>query len=395
VVVAARSRRAHVVTTRLGSVGGRPAVRLDVAARARWLASVALFGVLPVVTVVTLFATTIQDDAVAFDFRVFYDAAEAILAGESPYQSLDDESAPVARGYVYPPLTALVAVPLTALPPVVAGVLVMALLTLAALAVPYVLGVRDWRCYGLLLLWPPVLSAIQTGSVTLLLVFGAALAWRWRDQTVAPALATGASLAAKLILWPLVVWLAGTRRSVTAALGTVVAAALALGSWAAIGFTGLVDFPSVLRRLQDAVELDSYTVYVLALDAGASDTLARALWLVLGLVVLGAVVLAARAGEDRTAFVLALAASLALTPIVWLHYFALLLVAVAVARKRLSLVWFLPLALVVTPGSGQPTPFETAATLVVAAATLTLAIREARRTDQVFVGPSSAPAIAR
>ena len=39
----------------------------------------------------------------------------------------------------------------------------MALLVGAALAIPYVLGVRDWRCYGLLLLWPPVISAVQTG----------------------------------------------------------------------------------------------------------------------------------------------------------------------------------------------------------------------------------------
>lgn len=373
------------MTTDVGSVKSPVPARLDLSARARRLGAVALFGVLPAVVVVTLFATTISDDAVAFDFRVFYEAAEAVLAGESPYQSLDDESAPVARGYVYPPLTALVVVPFTVLPTVVAGVLVMALLTLSALAVPYVLGVRDWRCYGLLLLWPPVLSAIQTGSVTILLALGAALAWRWRDRTVAPALAVGASLATKLFVWPLVVWLALTRRYVPAALACVASVSLVLGSWAAIGFTGLADFPSVLRRLQDAVELDSYTVYVVALDAGASEAAARAVWLVVGLAVLAAVVPAARAGQDRAAFVLALAASLALTPIVWLHYFALLLVAVAVSQARLSLVWFVPLALVVTPGSGQPTPFETSATLVVVAATLGLAVRDIRRAERVPV----------
>ena len=36
-----------------------------------------VFGVLPAITLLTLFVTTIQDDAVAFDFRVFYAAAEA------------------------------------------------------------------------------------------------------------------------------------------------------------------------------------------------------------------------------------------------------------------------------------------------------------------------------
>jgi alpha-1,2-mannosyltransferase len=343
-------------------------------ARIVQLASYVLFAALPAITVVTLFVSTIEDDAVAFDFRVFYDAAEAVLAGDSPYQSLDDASAVVARGYVYPPITAIAVIPFTLLPAKAAGLLVMALLVSAALLVPWVLGVRDWRCYGLLLLWPPVLSAVQTGSVTILLALGAALAWRFRARTGASAVAVGATLAVKLILWPLVVWMAATRRLLAAVAAVAVAAALVLGSWAAIGFTGLTDYPDVLRRLQDVVELDSYTVYVVALDAGASTAVARALWLGVGIAVLACVVVAARRGREREAFVLALAASLLLTPIVWLHYFALLLVVVALARKTLSLVWFIPLAMVVTPGSGQPTPFETSATLVIAAATVSLSL---------------------
>jgi hypothetical protein len=250
----------------------------------------------------------------------------------------------------------------------------MALLVGAALAIPYVLGVRDWRCYGLLLLWPSVINAIQTGTVTLLLALGAALAWRYRDRTVAAAAAVGATLSLKLILWPLLVWLAGTRRIATALATLAVGASLVLGSWAVIGFTGLAEYPDVLRRLQDAVELDSYTLYVVALDAGAASEVARALWLAVGLTVLAAVGVVARRGDERAAFVLAVAAALLLSPIVWLHYFALLAVVVAVARRSLSLAWFVPLAMVVTPGSGQPTPFETAATLSIAAATVALAL---------------------
>ena len=72
---------------------------------------------------------------------------------------------------------------------------------------------------------------------------------------------------------------------------------------------------------------------------------------------------------------MAIAASLAFTPIVWLHYFALLLVVVAVAQPRLGAVWFVPLAMVITPGSGSPTPFETSATLAIAGLTVALALR--------------------
>ena len=56
----------------------------------------------------------------------------------------------------------------------------MLLLTGAVLATLRALDVRDWRCYGVAFLWPPVLSAIQTGNITLLLGLCAALVWRFR-----------------------------------------------------------------------------------------------------------------------------------------------------------------------------------------------------------------------
>ena len=86
-------------------------------------------------------------------------------------------------------------------------------------------------------------------------------------------------------------------------------------------------------------------------------------------------VVLARRGDERSAFIVAIVASLALTPIVWLHYFAFLLVVVALAQPRLSLVWFVPLGLILTPGSGHPTPFETSWTLAVAGLTIVLALR--------------------
>ncbi len=54
------------------------------------------------------------------------------------------------------------------------------------------------------------------------------------------------------------------------------------------------------------------------------------------------------------------------------------LVVVALAQPRLGIVWFVPLGMVVTPGSGHPTPFETAWTLAVAALTVALALRASR-----------------
>ena len=62
-------------------------------------------------------------------------------------------------------------------------------------------------------------------------------------------------------------------------------------------------------------------------------------WLV-GLALLaGVVAIARRDGGDRAAFSLAIVAAIALTPIVWLHYFALLVVPLALARPKLSWAW--------------------------------------------------------
>ena len=127
--------------------------------------------------------------------------------------------------------------------------------------------------------------------------------------------------------------------------------------------------------MQGVVERDSYTAYVVALDAGASQQVARAIWVAVGVGLIAAVVVLGRRGDERSAFIVAIAASLALTPIVWLHYFALLLVVVALAQPRLGLVWFVPLGMVLTPGSGHPTPFETVWTLVIAALVVALALR--------------------
>ena len=187
--------------------------------RIAWFASIVFCGVLPALTLVLLFASTVQDDAVAFDFRPFYSAAGAVLRGDSPYPALDDPLTASSGAYVYPPLPAIATIPFRALPLEVAGLVLMALLAATALAIPLVLGVRDWRCYGLVFLWPPVLSAIQTGNVTLFLGLAAALAWRFRDRTATSAACIGVTLAAKFFLWPLVVWLAATRRLVSSALG--------------------------------------------------------------------------------------------------------------------------------------------------------------------------------
>ena len=340
---------------------------------------IALFGALPLITLATLVEDWSQRGIVAIDFRQFYGAAEAILSGSNPYPSMADSVAPWAQPdqypYPYPPLPALVTTPLTVLPLEAAQLLVMTASILVAVAIPFVLGVRDWRCYGLLLLWPPVLSAIQTSNPTLLLALAAALAWRFRERPQRLGATVGLTLALKFFLWPLLVWLVASRRLVSSVVAAIVGAGLLVLSWALIDFSGFLGYPAILRATEDRWGDDAYTFRNFALDLGASPELSTAVGLTVGLALLGAVVVVGRRGDDRRAFIIVLAAAFALSPLVWLQYFAFLAVVVAVAQPRLGFLWFVPLAMIVSTGSGHPTAFVAGWTLFVAALTLALALR--------------------
>ena len=342
---------------------------------------VVLCGLLPLLAVWYSIGDGVVGDAQGVDFRfAYYPAAEAVLDGKDPYPAAGfvlRGEAELVIDYVYPPLIAVATVPWTLLPLGLAEALFQLALVAAFVATLAVLGVRDWRCYGVAFLWPPVTDAVTTANVTILLGLGAALTWRFRERELLAGASVGLSVATKILLWPLVVWLAATRRA-RAAIWSVAIAVVALSaSWAVVGFRGLVDYPDLARRLSDRMDERGYTVYALGVDLGLSPGVARALWAALAVALLAATVMVARRGEERHAFVLALAAGIACSPIVWLHYFALLLVVVAVVQPTLAPIWFvgLPLQLAVTTGVYNGSTFQTAAVLAAAALTIVLALR--------------------
>jgi hypothetical protein len=222
------------------------------------------------------------------------------------------------------------------------GVLGLACIGLAL----WVVGVRDWRIYGVVALWPQVIGEIRISHLTPLLCLLAALVWRYRDATVRPGLALGLAGAVKFFLWPIGVWLLATRRSAAAVVAAGIAAASLL---LVLPFTGLDEFTRMLVDLGRAFDQDSYTPFGLLVRLGVSEPAARALALAAGAALL---ILMWR----RRSFALAIAASLALAPIVWLDYYALAAVPLGISRPRLSVVWFLPLATWGLPSSGIAAP---------------------------------------
>jgi hypothetical protein len=307
----------------------------------------------------------------AWDLRFAYlPAAELILDGESPYPALDDPILEDQKGYVYPPQLALLLVPLTALPVEVAAALT-ALGMIAALWLALrLVGVRDVRCYAAALLWMPALSGVLLSNLSLPLALALAIAWRYRDEVWPPAVALGLAVSAKLLLWPLLVWTIVTGRLRTTVLAIVSGAAVTLASWAVIGFAGLTTYPDLLQRLSEIQSERSYSFVGMAATLGLGEPVGRALALLVGLALLVSCVVFARRGDDARSFTCAVAATLALSPIVWLHYLVALLVPVAVARPRFSPVWLLPVLLWTSPRPGYAEGIQTFLPAIVAAVLL-------------------------
>jgi alpha-1,2-mannosyltransferase len=287
-------------------------------------------------------------DWVPPDLGVFLAAGDDVVHGRDPYR--DASSVADEFGYVYPPLLAWVMSPLSAVAGGTAATIWTLLMGASLLVALRLLGVTDWRCYAIALLCPFTRAGFEYGTIGPLLVLLVAATWRLRDRVGPAALSAGGAIAAKLFLWPVIVWFVLTGRVRTAASAVIASVALVLVPWAAIGFAGLAQYPDLLEKAGQRQGYRSYSLVALAEALGTSSALATLISLAVGTTLLAVAFKAARAPasdqttRDRRSLILVLAASLAFTPIVWSHYLVLLLVPLSLARPRLSGLWLLLLA---------------------------------------------------
>jgi hypothetical protein len=333
-----------------------------------------------VLAMVGLVGLSAAEGLLAWDVRFAYlPAAEAVLDGNSPYPALDDPILEEQKGYVYPPQLLYVLIPLTVLPtPVAATLVALGMLALLG-ATLWVLGVRDVRCYAATLLWVPAISGVLLANISIPLAFALAVAWRYRDRVWPPGIAVGLSVSAKLLSWPIVVWMLATRRVKAAVASLAIGAVVTLAAWAVIGFDGLRGYPDLLRRLSEIQSERSYSFVGMASALGLDSAVANvAMALVGGGLLVGCVVLGRR-GDDARSFTCAVAATLALSPIVWLHYLVALLVPLAIARPRFTWLWLLPVVLWISPKPGYAEGYQTFGPAVVATILVVLLLVPRRR----------------
>ena len=334
-------------------------------------------GVLPAAALVTMLAIGFSDDSLSVDFHYeIYPQAKEMLAGTNPYPPTDFDPT-MGHNFIWPPLVAYLAAPLTALSLGAADVVMLLLGLVCMAAALWLVGLRDWRVYGVVALWPEVVGEMRVSHLTAPLCLLLALAWRSRDRRLAPGAAIGVATALKFFVWPLGFWLASRGRHAATLLAAGIAACSLL---MILPYVPIDHYARALLQLGRGFDQDSYTVFGLAVQGGASESAGRiAMWAV-GLLLLGAT-------WRYRSFTLAVAAALTLSPIVWLDYFALAMVPLAIARPRLSWVWFLPLATWGLRGAGYGIgdPWDIARLLLVFALVFAVAFRnEPERRGSLF-----------
>jgi hypothetical protein len=339
----------------------------------RTLSALVLLGILPVLLTTVVIVGSIGHHF-AFDFHSLWEAARDVRSGHDPYPAATVSALAPGEGFVYPPVVAFAALPLGLLPfGVAAAVMVLALVGCTA-GTLWLLGVRDWRCFGAAYLSIPVLHDLRLGAISLVLTLAVVLTWRWRGRALA-ALPLAFAIVAKVFLWPLLVWLIATRRTALARRTIVLAIGATALAWAAIRFAGLAEYPHLLDVLSSIEQGAGYSPASAVLALGLGPGEARVLATALGLALLGGCVVLGRRGDDRRSLTLALAASLALSPIVWLHYFVLLLVPIALARRSFGLIWLVPVLFWLTPYEDHAAPWRVVAGIAIAVLALGLALR--------------------
>jgi len=323
---------------------------------------ITFFAVVPLVSLVLLLVTFSDQHRVGLDFTTAYYQAGLVLDGLNPYASPD---ADVSGGSIgaWPIAAILPAVPLTVFPSGVAVWIASALALASLLATLLVLGVRDWRVAGLLLLWPCAIDAYQTANVSALLALLTALGWRYRDRSIVAGVALGASVALKFFLWPVVAWYAVTRRVAAAVIAMLITAASLL---LVTPFVSLGDYLRLVGNLSDTFDEKSYTTFALFVGLGFSDGAARGIT-----VALGAGLFAL--GWRRGSLGLAIATAFVLSPIIWRHYFVVLAVPMAISFPRLHPAWAIPLGFWLVPGTYNGGTWQVAVALATAGATVAAA----------------------
>jgi hypothetical protein len=330
-----------------------------------------LFGLVPIVVTMGLLAFEFKAQPIAVDFRsAYFPAAARLLHGASPYAVTHHE---ILEGYafVYPALAAVAFGPFALISRIAGQLLYTAICVACVPATLRVLNVRDWRIYGITLLWMPVYTGWLSANLTLPLMLLTALVWRYRDRPSIAGLVTVVAISLKPFIWPLGLWLLATRRWRAAGWALIWGLALNLLAWGVVGINEIQTYLRLSGKVTDVLWRGGYSMLAVAdhlgFGRGAADALLLAVAAGVGLAL---IYVGFFRRQEREAMVLAVLLMLVASPLVWSHYFAFLLVPLALTRPRLAAIWAAPILIWACPPRTGVAGWQEALVWIVAGACL-------------------------
>ncbi|MDA8068351.1 MAG: glycosyltransferase 87 family protein [Actinomycetota bacterium] len=339
-----------------------------------------LLGALPAALTLWVGISAAAHHSVAEDFSlVYYPAAHLLLVGQSPYGAA---SAHVTSGsaFVYPALAAVLLAPFALLPMGLAYHLFVLICLAMVPGTLWATGVRDWRVYGAVLLWLPIVVGWQGENISVPLMYSAALTWRYRESPVVAGLVVAVACSVKPVVWPLGLWLIATRRFAAAFWSVAWGVVVNLLAWVIVGPRELVIWLRLAGADASVLWRGGYGLMAVSHHLGLGRNAGE------GLLLLGTAVLAVATvwrgldgHHDREAFGLAVGLVLIASPLVWIHYFVLLAAALAVLRPKFDAVWVVPVALWLLPPATQVRSWQVGLAWVVVTACLWIALRSPER----------------
>ena len=315
-----------------------------------------LLGVLPALITGFVVYEICRRGNVAVDFRhSFWVAGWRTLHGLSPYGWTRAQISGGAS-FPYPAPTALLLVPFGLLSSSVASVPVTAACVLSAPLALWIVNIRDWRVYGAVAMWAPVVIAWQTANLTLPIVVGTALLWRYRGREWPAAALVAVLVSIKPIMAPLWLWLLLTGRWHTAKLAALLGLTVSAASWAILGWHEFGSWLGLLSRQGNLRDGTGYSLIAVATHLGLARGLGLALIMASGCALAAILMGRSRAWRERQGFGVAILLGIVISPQIDLHYLALLMVPLALAQPRLMWAWLAPVVLWACPATSSDLP---------------------------------------
>ncbi len=274
----------------------------------------------------------VAGDTLGFDFLAYHQAATRLLDGSAVYD-MDFATSGGFGLFYYPPTFVPFVLPFGLLSATTAvwawTVLLIGMFLIGVAIMPVSATVRWWVVLLAGLSWP-FAYAVKLGQVGPLLFLCFAVGWRWLDDPLRLGLSGAVGAAIKLQPGLILVWAFLTARYRAVAAGAVTLLVLAVAATMLTGGGAWADFITLVRRVNDPITTaHNFTPGAVAYQLGVGADAASVIQLVSTVLVLTAVVVAARRAVSEASYLVALVASQLLSPILWDHYAMLLLLPVA------------------------------------------------------------------